>query len=471
MKTHCLPSVVIGLVATLFVGSVFQMECEAQQAAPQKIAWGQVKCPVMTSRTVDPEFSTEFDGAQVYFCCPNCLAKFKSDPQAYQEAAVRQIQQVRSLKGKSAEKPLNKNRRVDAKPKIDPDELREQLAAAVKEGRLTETQAKEKYLALVSGKMKKGQPKGQPQGKLAGGKSKLKSKGGAASGFLAKLGEFVDQGKLTKEEATQLYNLSRGQKERVGKMPTGKKKQPKAGPRGADYKIGSLAAQKELSKHLPTTSTGDDREGPVACGFFGWAADATHRFMDNSHQGKPRLIEGLSFRLDHRDHDTIGRTWEKITLRIAHGDWSTIEYNASKDYELVDQARVVFDKEWSFPTLKGYPSLEPAEWGGPQNCLHFRFDQPFEYNGKDAIFVEFVFQGGKTEDGRKWEGDLPYGFEYYLDSMPEAGGWRVAEKARGIYRGPRVEAVVSYTADGQSVWTSSPKGMPYLKWDFRDRQE
>ncbi|MEE2827484.1 MAG: hypothetical protein VYE64_12730 [Planctomycetota bacterium] len=108
------------------------------------------------------------------------------------------------------------------------------MAAAVKEGRLTETEAKEKYLALVSGKMKKGQPKGQPQGKLAGGKSKLKSKGGAASGFLAKLGQFVDQGKLTKEEATELYNLSRGGKERVGKMPTVKKKQPKAGPRGAD---------------------------------------------------------------------------------------------------------------------------------------------------------------------------------------------------------------------------------------------
>ncbi len=81
--------------------------------------------------------------------------------------------------------------------------------------------------------------------------------------------------------------------------------------------------------------------------------------------------------------------------------------------------------------------------------------------------MEFTFDGGKTQDGRKWEGDLPYGFEYYLDSMPEMGGWRVAEKPRGIYRSPRVEAVVSYTAGGQSVWTSAAKGMPYLKWDFK----
>ena len=89
------------------------------------------------------------------------------------------------------------------------------------------------------------------------------------------------------------------------------------------------------------------------------------------------------------------------------------------------------------------------------------------YNGKDAIYVEFTFSGGKTEDARKWEGDLPYGFEYYLDSMQQIGGWRMAGEAKGLYLPPRVEAVVSYTAGGQSVWTSSAKGMPYLNWDFR----
>ena len=220
------------------------------------------------------------------------------------------------------------------------------------------------------------------------------------------------------------------------------------------------------SRSLPTTSTAGDTEGTVATGFFGWAAEATHRFMDNSHLGEPRLIQGLSFRLDHRDHDSIGREWENITIRIAHGDWSSIRYNASKEFSLVDEPTVVFSKPWSFPTLKGLTPTEPAEWGGPQNALSFSFDEPFAYNGEDAIYVEFVFAGGVAADGRPWTGDLPFGFEYFLDSMPESGGWRVAQRPVGLFREPRVEAVVSYTAGWQSVWTSSPKGMPFLKWDF-----
>ncbi len=455
------------LLTLLILGFGFPAEGESQQETDSRL--DKLKCPVMTSRDVDPEISMEFTGAQVYFCCENCLAKFKADPGKYEQAARKQLRQRRASGQQPSGKVSDKKNKTQGKDKtkIDPDQFKSELAAAIKAGKLTEQQAIEKYKAVVDGKSAKGQSKGQSKGKSK--QAKLGQK--TMSGFVAKLTELVEQGKLTKQEATELYNLVMDDDESVDKTPSGKKGQSKAGPRGADYKVSSLAAQKELSKHLPTTSTGDDREGPVACGFFGWAADATHRFMDNSHQGEPRLIEGLSFRLDHRDHDTIGRTWDNVTIKIAHGDWSTIKYNSSKDYELADKESVVFDKEWSFPTLKGYPSLEPAEWGGPQNCLNFRFDKPFMYNGKDAIFVEFVFRGGQTEDGRQWEGDLPYGFEYYLDSMPEAGGWRVAEQARGIYRSPRVEAVVSYTAGGQSVWTSSPKGMPYLKWDFRERQE
>jgi len=258
----------------------------------------------------------------------------------------------------------------------------------------------------------------------------------------AKLRRAVEAGKLTKKQAAAKYRSAT-----------------------------DLEEQKKLSASLPTTSTAGDDEGPVATGFFGWAAEATHRFMDNSHQGKPRLITGLSFRLDHRDHDSIGRDWENVTIRIAHGDWSSIRYNASAEFALVDDTRVAFSKPWSFPTLRGVPPTKPAEWGGPQNALSFRFDEPFAYNGKDAIYVEFVFTGGTAEDGRPWEGDLPFGFEYFLDSMPESGGWRVAQQPVGLYREPRVEAVVSYTAGGQSVWTSSPKGMPYLRWEFTASDE
>ena len=327
--------------------------------------------------------------------------------------------------------------------KTDLDAIKAQIQAALKSGKITEAQAKEKYESLY-GKDSKPSIKSKP----------ITAK--ANSEFVEKLAALVENGKLTKEEATDLYNS-------VVKRRTDT---PKKGVNGTDYKINSLDEQKRLQEILPLTSTGDDKEGPVACGFFGWAADAKHRFMDNSHKGEARAINGLSFRLDYRDHDTIGRTWDNITVRIAHGNWSSIKYNASRDFELLDDQATVFNKQWSFPTLKGFPALKPAEWGGPQNCLNFQFDKPFMYNGKDAIYVEFTFSGGTTEDGRKWEGDLPYGFEYFLDSMQQIGGWRMAESPKGLYLPPRVEAVVSYTAGGQSVWTSSAKGMPYLNWDF-----
>ncbi len=338
----------------------------------------------------------------------------------------------------------------DGKPQ-DLADLKTKLAEAVEAGKLTKEQAVQKYEAVAA---RLGE---------TGGRSKTPN----LSAFTGKLKVLVAEGKLTEAEAKDLYlSVVSGDPSKAEGVRT-------TGVKTSDYKVlgQSLEEQQKLSESLPTTSTAGDQEGPVATGFFGWAAEATHRFLDNSHRGEPRLIEGLSFRLDHRDHDSIGRSWENVTIRIAHGDWSSIKYNASEEFDLVDESVVAFSKPWSFPTLKGFPVTEPAEWGGPQNALNFRFDKPFEYNGKDAIYVEFVFSGGKAEDGRPWEGDLPFGFEYYLDSMPEAGGWRVAERPVGLYRAPRVEAVVSYTAGGQSVWTSSPKGMPYLKWDFRTADE
>ncbi|MBL6713778.1 MAG: hypothetical protein ISQ07_10375 [Pirellulales bacterium] len=327
--------------------------------------------------------------------------------------------------------------------------LKAKLQQAVEAGKLTKEQAASKYQLAIewsNGPKKQTTPVD-------------------LSRFTNKLKSLVAAGTLTTTEAIDLYKSVVSADSPQGSLPQ------KQGVNGADYKIGTLEEQKKLSASLPTTSTAGDEEGPVATGFFGWAAEATHRFMDNSHQGKPRLITGLSFRLDHRDHDSIGRDWENVTIRIAHGDWSSIRYNTSAEFALVDDPHVAFSKPWSFPTLKGFPPTKPADWGGPQNALSFRFDEPFAYNGKDAIYVEFVFTGGKAEDGRPWKGDLPFGFEYFLDSMPESGGWRVAQRPVDLYREPRVEAVVSYTAGGQSVWTSSPKGMPYLKWDFTDLNE
>lgn len=376
-------------------------------------------------------------------------AQIKADLKAGKITEAEAKEKFQALYNKKSDTITNKSV-AEKKFDKDLDAVKAQIEASLKAGKITEAQAKQKYAAIYSKKTETG------KGKVAAAKGKeLETE--AYPEFIEKLAELVEAEKITKAEATELYNS----------VVRKKVFAPKRGVNGTDYKINSLEEQKRLQKVLPLTSTGDDKEGPVACGFFGWAAAAKHRFMDNSHKGEARQIHGLSFRLDYRDHDTIGRTWDNITVKIAHGNWSSIEYNASRDFELLDSEITVFSKEWTFPTLKGYPALKPAEWGGPQNCLNFQFDEPFMYNGKDAIYVEFTFSGGKTEDARKWEGDLPYGFEYYLDSMQQIGGWRMAGEAKGLYLPPRVEAVVSYTAGGQSVWTSSAKGMPYLNWDFR----
>lgn len=405
-----------------------------------------------------------------------------------QQVIVAQNSKKPAAAANSKEKPTNAT-------KIDLDALGAKLKAAIASGKMTEEEAIEVFKKAAAGQAKDDKAKkGQP-----GKDSKPASVDLEALG--AKLKAAVAAGKLTDEEALAIYNkAAAGQdkfkdgeeskpaakidlyklfrlveegeltaKEAMAKYKAAATRKDAPAKKNFPGKPQSLEDLKKLSQNLPVTSTGTDKEGPNSTFIFGWAGNATHRFMDNSHLGKPRQIRGISFRLDYREHDAIGRTWENVTVRVGHGNFSSIQYNKSREYELVDEPVTVFDKQWSFPALKGFPPLEPASWGGPQNSLSFRFDEPFQYNGKDAIYVEFIFSGGRADDGREWKGELPRGFEYFLDSMPEVGGWRVAlenSRSGGIYRGPaRVAAVTSYTAGGQSVWTSSPKGMPFIRWD------
>lgn len=42
----------------------------------------QTKCPV-SGKPIDPEHFVDFKGKKVYFCCPNCPAAFKADPEKF----------------------------------------------------------------------------------------------------------------------------------------------------------------------------------------------------------------------------------------------------------------------------------------------------------------------------------------------------------------------------------------------------
>jgi YHS domain-containing protein len=53
-------------------------EASAQNAA----AGEQTICPVM-GNPIDKSVFVEYQGKKVYFCCPDCKAKFNADPEKY----------------------------------------------------------------------------------------------------------------------------------------------------------------------------------------------------------------------------------------------------------------------------------------------------------------------------------------------------------------------------------------------------
>ncbi len=191
----------------------------------------------------------------------------------------------------------------------------------------------------------------------------------------------------------------------------------------------SLGSTLVAQGQMTTPPVGVDKEGSYDCIGFGWNPAMTHQIVDDSHaNGKSVAIKRISFRPDYRNQNAIGRTWSKVTVELAHADWSSLDVfprTENGDVKLMDQPVVVFDKEWSFPAMQGLPPLRPAPWGGPKNSVGFTFSKPWVYNGKDAIFLRFKFSGGKADNNQPWKANQS-GFEYFLDSMPHAD-WRITD--------------------------------------------
>lgn len=61
-------------------------EHEATMAKPAKeavtAAAEQTTCPVM-GNPINKQFVAEYKGKKVYFCCPDCIEKFKANPEQY----------------------------------------------------------------------------------------------------------------------------------------------------------------------------------------------------------------------------------------------------------------------------------------------------------------------------------------------------------------------------------------------------
>lgn len=63
---------------------------EHESVAPttERMAMGaaeieQTTCPVMDGNKIDKNVFVEYKGKKVYFCCPECKAKFEAEPEKY----------------------------------------------------------------------------------------------------------------------------------------------------------------------------------------------------------------------------------------------------------------------------------------------------------------------------------------------------------------------------------------------------
>ncbi len=72
MKKFRLVLVVLA-IAGLVMGSTMAGVAKAEP---------QTKCPVMGLK-IDEKVYTDYKGKRIYFCCSDCLGKFKADPEKY----------------------------------------------------------------------------------------------------------------------------------------------------------------------------------------------------------------------------------------------------------------------------------------------------------------------------------------------------------------------------------------------------
>jgi len=200
-----------------------------------------------------------------------------------------------------------------------------------------------------------------------------------------------------------------------------------------------MAAPALAQGSMFTPATGTATEGDSASIGFGWSRDHVYRLIDDSHTGKSVSIKRVSFRLDGATQKAFARGWSQMTIHVAHASWSSLQLYKSSDFKLTDTKVKVFDQKWSFPALNGKPPLSPASWGGVQNSLSFSFSQPWIYNGKDAIFIEFTFKGGTSPAAIKWDPTWvpPKEFIYYLDTQ-NAAAWGGTTKPIAYYPGGKV---------------------------------
>lgn len=91
MNSKNLSTITMFIAAVLLIAIVTVSGCKKKETAPAAAAprkqvtsetVEQTICPVMGS-AIDKKIYTEYKGKKVYFCCKECLEKFKAEPEKY----------------------------------------------------------------------------------------------------------------------------------------------------------------------------------------------------------------------------------------------------------------------------------------------------------------------------------------------------------------------------------------------------
>jgi YHS domain-containing protein len=99
--TELLALLIVVLAMVTVVG------CKKGSTSPSASEIEQTTCPVMDGNPIDKNVFVEYQGKKVYFCCPECKAKFQENPEKYLDKLPQFRDQAESLK-KQAEQAVDK---------------------------------------------------------------------------------------------------------------------------------------------------------------------------------------------------------------------------------------------------------------------------------------------------------------------------------------------------------------------------
>jgi YHS domain-containing protein len=82
MRRLCIIILVL-LIPVLLCGTVLAQEKKVEPGSLQKT------CFIMKGNPVNPEIYADYKGHRIYFCCNDCLAAFKADPERYYQEMLK----------------------------------------------------------------------------------------------------------------------------------------------------------------------------------------------------------------------------------------------------------------------------------------------------------------------------------------------------------------------------------------------